>query len=74
MSTTLFILAWFACGLLAGLGTYRYFQSEFPTLADRNRNFDMKGAIAIGFLGPVSLAFLLAHGAFKHGINPFRKP
>lgn len=74
MIAEIFLIAWFACGLLAGLAFYRYFQSEWPSLANRNRLKDLVGAFVWFILGPLTLAAEIITGGFKHGINPFRKP
>lgn len=74
MFSTVFLIVWFTCGLIAGLAFYRYFESEFPSQADRDRPMIILGALAWFIGGPWTLLLAWAFGNFKHGINPFRKP
>jgi hypothetical protein len=73
MITWLFIVSWFACGVLSYGITLAYFQRNWPTMARKHYSSDVRLAICMGIIGPMGavFAYCRSHRA-KHGLQ-FRR-
>lgn len=65
------VSAWLACGVLAGCGAFAHFQDEFPSIADEEREGDIRFAVFNVLGGPLSLAGGWVVTGYKHGFRRF---
>lgn len=72
----LFVVAWLACGVVAGMLSFAWLQLEYPEIAERDKRADSKDAFMDSLAGPIALIAILLflaekEGSFKHGLKRF---
>lgn len=72
----LFVGAWVACGVVAGMLSFAWFQYEYPCISSRYKARDSRDSFVLTVFGPISLmgvVFFLSgkEDGFKRGLKRF---
>lgn len=68
----LFVWGWVSCGILSAGYCYQYFQKEWPSLAEENRERDKRRAYLDIFFGYASLLTTFFMHQDKYGLYPLK--
>lgn len=64
----LLLLCYVVCMFFAFGFIYGYLQLEWPNLAEKGRQDDIRMALCISLFGPITLILILFKGDYKHGL------